>query len=876
MLNKLWTHKVTRFICIMTLGVSVALLAFAPYIFRYITEGIVFSGSGDGYRQMMPFQMYLYEHFSQFKNFYDHSFGLGGDYVKDLAYYYATSPFTWINFIFVWLSEVLFHSNPNNITYWASNQLIVSFIKGVATFVLAFYYFRYLKFKHYAVFLAAMLYGASTVVIYFNFTWSYYGDLLIFLPLSLLAIERFFKEKKIGLFIFAVALTLFSNFYFSYYESIVLFAYYFYRLILPQQNDIVTRKQKLWVIPVAVFLSTLASIWGLYTGVSSFFNNDRMSNPHFDINLFTDFARQKHFFSNGFYITVSIIALVALLSFKLYRHYYYKFFAIMTWIMLIGSLTPYFDSMFNGFSSPERRWVYIFAFSTAGLIALFIQYISELNLKSYMLACMPALLIMIVMTIIVEKESMTWMSVCLIIMIFIGVILFKRSLLKKNWTLVVLVLLFIVQQSMILSNHHVNNVKNYESTQSAMHASKYKSPALSKKIDAINKRHHDDPLNRIDYMSQYGLNSPMIYHFNGIALYSSIFDGDILEYYDKTLQINMHTDKNSTYRLLSNRANLMALWNVKDRIRRPNDSNMTFGFQPKDIVHHSKNESFIHSTNEIKYPSAHITDKVYDPKDLKSPIDKEQAMLQGVVLNDEHIKPNSDFKANDNLLNKATSTLNDAHKNDEGELVVTKDKGGITYNLPSSIAEKYEDMYVEMDVELLTPDKEHDVGVNEYKQGRNKLTYKYRRFVSPVTMRVKADENLHVRLSKGKYRFNIKGIYGENYEILNKAANELDEVKISEHRSGYTINKNKNDKGYIVLPMAFRDGMKAKSDGQFIPVKQGNGIMTIIPVEKGQETIELTYTPPHTKKLIILSIIGIVLSVVFARWIKTNPRRSEH
>ena len=52
-------------------------------------DGVVFSGSGDGFRQMMPFQLYLYEHFTQLKGFYDHSFGLGGDYVKGLAYYYS-------------------------------------------------------------------------------------------------------------------------------------------------------------------------------------------------------------------------------------------------------------------------------------------------------------------------------------------------------------------------------------------------------------------------------------------------------------------------------------------------------------------------------------------------------------------------------------------------------------------------------------------------------------------------------------------------------------------------------------------------------------------------------------------------------------------
>lgn len=366
------------------MGLIVSLFTFAPYIYRYIAHGIVFSGSGDGYRQMMPFQMYLYEHFTKFKSFYDHSFGLGGDYVKGLSYYYATSPITAVNFIFVWLFEHIFNVNPHNITFWASNQLIVSYFKSVVTFITAFYFFRYLKIKINYTILAAFLYSTSTVLIHFNFTWSYYGDLLIFLPFSLLAIERFFKEKKLGLFIIAISFTLFSNFYFSYYEGIVIFSYYVYRCIFKHPEDKVSIKQKLFIIPIAVLLSVMVSIWGFYTGVSSFLNNDRVSNPYFKTPIFTDFARQKNFFSYGFYITVSLIALIALFSFKLYRHYYYKLFAIATWIMLIGSFTPYFDSMFNGFSTPERRWVYIFALTTAGLIAMFIYHLNELNFNAYM------------------------------------------------------------------------------------------------------------------------------------------------------------------------------------------------------------------------------------------------------------------------------------------------------------------------------------------------------------------------------------------------------------------------------------------------------------------------------------------------------------
>src|SRR5699024_1709044 len=134
---------------------------------------------------------------SQFKSFYDHSFGLGGDYVKDLSYYYATSPFVLINFLFVWLSEVIFNSNPSDITYRANNQLIVAFFKFISTYIVAFYSLNNIKLKKHILFLALMLYATSTTVIYFNFSSLYYGDLLMFRPLSLLGIERFYKERKI-------------------------------------------------------------------------------------------------------------------------------------------------------------------------------------------------------------------------------------------------------------------------------------------------------------------------------------------------------------------------------------------------------------------------------------------------------------------------------------------------------------------------------------------------------------------------------------------------------------------------------------------------------------------------------------------------------
>ncbi|MDU2137197.1 MAG: YfhO family protein [Staphylococcus warneri] len=84
------------------------------------------------------------------------------------------------------------------------------------------------------------------------------------------------------------------------------------------------------------------------------------------------------------------------------------------------------------------------------------------------------------------------------------------------------------------------------------------------------------------------------------------------------------------------------------------------------------------------------------------------------------------------------------------------------------------------------------------------------------------------------------------------------------------IKKDKKEDGYLVMPIPYAKGMKASIDGHAVEVKKANGIMTAIPVKKGQELIRLTYTPPHFYLLIVISIAGIIISMIFARSIKKN------
>ncbi|MCY6990298.1 YfhO family protein [Staphylococcus argensis] len=867
MKDKLTQNPLIKLIFVIVLSVIASLITFIGYIYRYITQGLVFSGNGDGFRQMMPFQMYLYEHFSKGHMLYDHSFGLGGNYIQDLAYYYSLSPFTYGHFIGVLVAEHVFHANPSDIAFWLTDQLVVAVVKTALIFVVSYYTLSYFNMKRVPTMIATLLYAASTVTIDFNFTWSFYSDLFIFLPLSILGIERLFRERKAGLFIFAIALTLFSNFYFSYYETIVVLSYFIYRTIWPYRSDILSRIHKLWIIIGSVLLAALSSVWGWYTGVTSFLNNDRQSNPHFHFDAIIEPIRHYHMFSNGFYITLTLIVIMALCSFKLYRHYFYRLTAIATWLMLLGSLTPYFDSAFNGFSTPERRWVYILAFMSALLVAQYLHHFSEISMRSFILSSILVLILMLVKWTGYFELETSWMYVSLCIILLLGLTIRFTSWRHTRIFKIALVALIVLQQWMMIQNAYINNIKKYTTDRSELKSDHYRSLKMQNKINDINHNRQNDIFNRIDYMSQYNLNSAMVYHYNGIALYSSIFDGSILNYYDRQLQINMPTDKNSTYRLLNNRTNLMALWDVRDRIRTSEDQLMPYGFKHQQNFK-TESREFEHSTADFNYPSAHLTHKVFDSSQLKSPLDREQAYLTGVVFSDHAQKPTSHFTPNKNLLNYAKPELNHAQQGKGHQLKVNKNGGGITYHLPKHIADRYQVLYVEMDVELLSPDRSHRVGINEYSQQRNPLTYKYRRFVTPVTMKVKSAQDLNLHLDKGTYRYRLKGIYGEDYRTLAQAHKDVKPVEVKQQRNGYTITKSRNDKGYIVLPMAYREGLQAYANCEKVNVKRGNGIMTVIPTSKGQREITVTYHYPHHWLLIGLSGIGVVLSILWCGWLR--------
>ena len=142
-------------------------------------------------------------------------------------------------------------------------------------------------------------------------------------------------------------------------------------------------------------------------------------------------------------------------------------------------LFQWFDSAFNGFSLPQRRWVYFLALSTSVLIALFIQHLSEISIKEYTFVAIPVFIYGFVF-ITLSERSVKWMFVALILIIVLFIFIKYKSLLTRTSMMVLLVVLFLAQQVLMTNDSRKITIEPYQTTIKTINDSSYRSPVLNK------------------------------------------------------------------------------------------------------------------------------------------------------------------------------------------------------------------------------------------------------------------------------------------------------------------------------------------------------------------------------------------------------------
>ncbi|WP_100402687.1 YfhO family protein [Bacillus sp. FJAT-42315] len=838
------------------------------FFFQEWLNGRYMLGPNDGLSQMLPFKQFIYDHYTEGNFFYSFRFGLGGGFYSQLAYYFSTSIIFLLTIIIVYVLEVVQIMGPPDVKFWADVAIWVSIIRLSLILFVTTWAFRYLHIEKTAAFTGAVVYGLS--VMYFRHVvfWEFFSDAMIWIPLLVVATEKVIREGRLVSFIIIVALMLFNNFYFSYINLVFLAVYIIGRWFIPLTTNERGKIEQCKLFITSGLISFCLSAVSFIPASYGFFNNHR---PPFEAEV-PLFATVDHPLFASRYIIIPAIFVLLIWMKSLYKHSLFRLFALLSFSLTLLHYSPVAGSAFNGFSAPQYRFEYLLSFTIAGCVAVGMQHIKNVYLKEIALAVIASLTIYSISSAFLDSTT----AVSVVKKISFTLLLITALLLVLYRWKTSIVLLRCLQGWLILSSLLVVNLYQWTLSEHAsvktvtkefLESASYNSNEQQQLIQQIQAK-TNEPFEKIDWMVSIRNNTPMVQRFHGTSLYSSIFNQQLLFFYWRDLQIDMGRESVSRYATLGNRTNLHSLLQANVWVRpKEQQANVPYGFK-KSL----ETKNYIAYHNSLPLPFARTTKKVFSEKELQqgSMLDREHAMLQGIVLKDETIPHQSWDTPVNNQINRATiEAVGGTYQRDK--LAIKKNVGGIDIT-PKESNKKTADYYFGFHIENIDG-LPFTLTVNDYETSRKAFESIYKTNVNDLMIRVPKKEKISIRVPKGHYVVKSMTLFEEDYQVLKEVATKNEHApNIMIKRNKVTIDyNNRTDERWMALPIPFEKGWKLRINGEKQPIYEANYAFIGLSLQQGRNQIELTYTPPFFFFSLILLTIGLVS--VYYVW---NTKRGCH
>lgn len=224
---------------------SASVIVFVYYCFSLFPFGEVTILRMDLYHQYGPLFAELYERIVGFRSLlYSWNSGLGSSFLGNFSNY-LSSP----------LSPIILFFGHKNIPEAIATIILLKGAFASASF--AYYLKRSQGHNDYSISAFGLLYSfcGFFIAYYWNVMWL---DAMVLFPLAMLGIELIIKEKKFGLFVFALTMTMLTNYYMAY--MLCLFSILFYLVsyfgkysftslydsINKDRDDYITTKPSFW------------------------------------------------------------------------------------------------------------------------------------------------------------------------------------------------------------------------------------------------------------------------------------------------------------------------------------------------------------------------------------------------------------------------------------------------------------------------------------------------------------------------------------------------------------------------------------------------------------------------------------------------------
>ena len=353
--------------------------------FAFIKYNKSFVWQGDGIKQhfaiLCDFNQIVRNMFQNGIPMISWNMGLGLDVIGQYSYYVIGDPFAYISLLF-----------PMEHLEIAYNVLVLLRMYCVGLAFIA--YCKYTKKENFNTILGAIVYTFCGFTLYAGIRHPYFTNTAIFLPLTLLGIEKLLKENKKIFLTFIIFVSAVSNYYFFYMITIVAVIYGIIKYIFEYNHGIKEFFKKMGSAILCYIIGILMASIILLPTVYAFFNSARTESVQVTtyIQGFYEFFFMGIIsmrFKNWTVIAVSsiVILMIPILFTKLKdkeARSYLSLFIITTIMLLI----PGVASMMNGFSFPSNRWVFAYSFILSYIVTLSFDSNLEYSKKQkiYMLA----------------------------------------------------------------------------------------------------------------------------------------------------------------------------------------------------------------------------------------------------------------------------------------------------------------------------------------------------------------------------------------------------------------------------------------------------------------------------------------------------------
>jgi uncharacterized membrane protein YfhO len=817
---------------------------------------------------------------------FDFSIGYGSDILTTLHYYVIGDP---LNLLSVFV--------PASKTEYLYNFLVIVrlYLSGIAFSA----YCEKINKPRFAMLCGSLIYAFCGFSLYAAVRHPYFINPMIYFPLLLIGIEKIFERQRPYLFIVMVCISAVSSFYFFYMLSILIFIYAVIRFFSIYEKDRIKNIFK-YLGRFTLYYSTgllIACIMFLPVVILT------LSTNRMDIRHIVPIIYPKSYyikFLAGFitmgspgswvclgYPGVSLIAVIYFLSQKKANRYIKIWFTLLTLFLML----PVMGHILHGFSYVSNRWIWGYSFVVALITVIMIPDILEIKKKQLTIISVFLFLYFYagMMLVFIEKAfAIAFMgSFAIVAMTVLFLYVFNKFDVNDNKSTViryvpriVMLILIIINIVILAGSKYSPKYGKYvnefgDSNKSFNILSGYPSRAVHKIKDLSFYRFDE-------HIPKNIWNQSMFNRENSLNFYFSLNNYVISDLYINDMDLFFETS--FRYKNFDNRIVLDSLASVKYFVINSGaEQYLPYGFDR--LVHKSSDYLVYENANTL--PLGYTYENIIPKTEYKklSAIEKQQALLQGAVINNAESSP----------LNAVNPVFNHTvipYKLEYGNGIKYNNGVFVVNDTSSSVTLKFEGfadcetyLYIKnlhylkekISISSITINSGDISRIIDYKTPYYTWYNNQHNFM--INLGYNKEPRTTVKITfkqKGKYTFDsleliCQPVSGFERQIEKLKETVLENVKIETNFITGTIRTDRDKMLCFSIP--YSKGWRAYIDGKEVEMLNINTMYCGFFLPVGNHNIELKYMTPYLKQGGFLSLVGLCLLVVITAYYEKKMRK---